>query len=65
MPLKDSAIDVVIDSLRIGQNYKLIIELLGNSFMGMPSQSCIQPNVLLKTRGMDIATGISLNVDEL
>ena len=44
---KDSAIGVVTDSLRIGQGYKLIIELSGNSFMGMPSQPCIQPNVLL------------------
>lgn len=62
---KDSAIGVVTDSLRIGQGYKLIIELSGNFFMGMPSQPCIQLNVLLRRRGMGIAAGTNLNADEL
>ena len=62
---KDYAIGVVMDSLKIGQNYKLIVEKLSNCYMSIPSQPWIEQNMLLRRRGKDIAASFNFDFDEL
>lgn len=54
--VKRSAFEVVMDALSVEQNYKLILDKLGSSYIGIPSKPWIRHRMLLRRRAMNITS---------